>query len=87
MQFKVRFKIFRVDIVKNKCDQSGDGTLKLTVSEEWTDGINLFLHVNTGSQKLKTDQNFLGWAWSKMGVASLVMGLENWLYLKNELME
>ena len=60
---------------------------KVIESEEWTDGINLFLHVNTWSQKLKTDQNFLEWAWSKMGVASLVMGLENWLYLKNELME
>ena len=60
---------------------------KVIESEEWTDGINLFLHVNTWSQKLKTDQNFLEWTWSKMGVASLVMGLENWLYLKNELME
>ena len=86
-QAKKRLKIFEIRIFKNGFGQSGDGTLKLTVSEEWTDGINLFLHVNTGSQKLKTDQNFLGWAWSKMGVASLVMGLENWLYLKNELME
>ena len=38
---------------------------------EWTD----FLHVDTVSQKLKADQNFFGWACSKMVVASLVMGL------------
>ena len=29
-----------------------------------------FLHVDTDSQKLKADQQFIGWAWSKMGVAS-----------------
>ena len=27
---------------KSGCGQSGDGTLKLAVSEEWTDGINWF---------------------------------------------
>ena len=51
-----------MDIVKNKCDQSGDGTLKLTVSEEWTDGITNSLHVDSDSQKLKADNNFFGWA-------------------------
>ena len=30
------------NIVKNGCGQSSDGTLKLSVSEEWTDGINWF---------------------------------------------
>ena len=34
-----------------------------------------FLHVDTDSQKLKADQKFIGWAWSKMGVAILVTGL------------
>ena len=29
----------------------------------------------------------LWWAWSEMGVTSLVTGLKNWLYLKKELME
>ena len=29
-------------MIKNGCDKSGDGTLKLTVPEEWTDGINWF---------------------------------------------
>ena len=26
-------------------------------------------------KKLKADQKFIGWAWSRMGVASPVMGL------------
>ena len=34
-----------------------------------------FLHVDTNSHKLKNDQKIIGWAWSKMGLASLVMGL------------
>ena len=34
-----------------------------------------FLHVDTNSHKLKVDQKNLGWAWSEMGVASLVTGL------------
>ena len=59
-------------MVKNGCGQSGDGTLKLTVSEE-TD----FLLVDIDSQKPKVDQKMFGWAWSKMGVASLVMELQN----------
>ena len=58
-----------------ECGQPGKGTLKLTLSEEWTDGITNFLHFNTYSQKLKAHQNFFGWAWSKMCVASLLMGL------------
>ena len=48
-------------MIKNGCGQSGDGTLKLNVSEEWTDGITDFLHVVTQSQTLKTDQKFVGW--------------------------
>ena len=47
-------------MVKNGCGQSSDKTLKLTVSEEWTDERTDFLHVNTYSQKLKADQIFLG---------------------------
>ena len=34
-----------------------------------------FLHADTDSQKLKADQKCIGWAWSKIGVASLVTGL------------
>ena len=62
-------------MVKNGCGQSCDRTLKLAVFEEWTDGIIDFLHVDTDSQKLKADQKFIGWIWSKMDVASLVTGL------------
>ena len=33
------------------------------------------MQVDTDSQKLKADQGFFGWAWSKMGLASLVTGI------------
>ena len=33
---------FLSGMVKNGCGQSGCGTLKLTVFQEWTDGINCF---------------------------------------------
>ena len=69
------------------CDQSGFWTLKLTVSQKWTDGISWFLCTVTNSCKLKGDQKFLEWTWSKMGVASCVRGLKYWFYLKNEQME
>ena len=44
-----------------------------------------FMHVDTDSQKLNTDQIFLSgcsqkWEWP-------VMRIQNWLYLKNEQME
>ena len=62
-------------IVKNKCDQSGDGTLKLTVSEEWTDGITNSLHVDSDSQKLKTDNNFFWVGIDKSGCGESGHGL------------
>ena len=31
-----------------------------------------FLYVDTNSHKLKVDQKIFGWAWSEMGVASLL---------------
>ena len=68
-------QIFGVGLVKNGCGQSGGKTLKLIVSEEWTDRVTDFLHVDTYLQKLKTDQKLFGWAWWKMDEASLVMGL------------
>ena len=36
-----------------------------------------FLHVDTNSYKLKVDQKLFGWAWLKLGVASLVAELQN----------
>ena len=64
MQVKRRLKILGggggVGIVKNGCGRSGEETLKLTGSEELTDGITDFLHVGTDSQKLKAEQKFFG---------------------------
>ena len=42
MQIKRTLKILGVGVIKNGCGQSCDGTLKLTLSEEWTNGINWF---------------------------------------------
>ena len=42
MQIKRWSKVIEVGMIKNGCGQSGDETLKLTVSEEWADGINWF---------------------------------------------
>ena len=33
-----------------------------------------FLYVDTNSQKLKVDEDFSGWVWSKMGEANLASG-------------
>ena len=63
-----------VGMVKNECGQSCDGTLKLTVTEDWTDGIN-WSFACWYKWKLKGDRKYIGWLWSKMGVASLVTGL------------
>ena len=41
-------------MVKNGCGQSGDGTLKLTVSEEWTDRINWFFACWYRLRKIKS---------------------------------
>ena len=47
-------KIIGVNIVKNGCGQSCDSTLKLTVSEEWTNGVNWFF----AYRFTKIDQQF-----------------------------
>ena len=52
---KINLKVLGVGMVKNGCKQSCDGTSKMTVSEEWRDGIIDFLYVDTNSQKLKAD--------------------------------
>ena len=41
------------------------------------------LHVVTNPHRIKVDQIIFEWAWSKTDNGSLVMGLRNWLYLKN----
>ena len=74
-------QVFWLGMVKNGSGQSGLWTLKLTVIEEWTDGINCFffsrLHKFMQIKKcfLKADQKCFGLAWSKMGVATLLMGI------------
>ena len=63
IKFKGGWKFLEWGMVKNGCGLPCDVTLKLTVSEEWTDGINLiFLHVDTDLQKLKVDQKIFVWA-------------------------
>ena len=59
-------------MLKNGCGQSGDGTLELTVSEEWTYGIDWFFACWYRFTKI---QSWSGTAWSKMGLTSLFKGL------------
>ena len=40
-------------MIKNGCDHSVGGTLKLAVSQEWIGGINIFFHADTNSEKPK----------------------------------
>ena len=56
-------------MVKNGLDQSGQGTLKLTASQEWTDGINIFLGAGANSGNLKFISIIFGWIKSKLNVA------------------
>ena len=35
---------------------------KIDCTEEWTDGVTDFLHVDTDSQKLEANQQSFGWA-------------------------
>ena len=64
-------------MVRIGCGQSGHGTLKLTVSQEWSDGMNWFLHAGANSGKLKAISMILGWVWSKMGMAMVPYNLCN----------
>ena len=54
-------------MVGNWSGQSGQGTLKLAVSQEWINGMNWFLHA-ADSGKLKVVSMIFGWTWLKMGV-------------------
>ena len=51
-------KFFGVSMIKNGCGQSGERTPKLTVSEEWTDGINWFFGFWYRFTKIKSWSNF-----------------------------
>ena len=69
------------DIGQNDHGHLDCGIFKLTISPKEIDEIVSFLHVHTNSQKLKVDQTFCGWVWSK------TVAVMDWLYLKNELKE
>ena len=59
--------------------------IKMTVSQEWTNGINsFFLHAGRNSGKLKVDSVIFGWAWSKMAVVFYFMRPWNLLYLNKK---
>ena len=55
-------------MVKNGSDQSGYGTVKLTISQKWTDGSNSFLHAGANLGKPKINSMIFPWVWSKMGM-------------------
>ena len=63
-QLKRWLKILGLSFVKNGCGQSGDGTLKLTLSEKWTDGINWFFACSYRSTKIKS--------WSKIFCVGII---------------
>ena len=64
---------------KNVCVQSGDWTLKLTLSEKWTDGTFklIFACWYMITKIKKFVKKFLGRACSKVDLVSLVTGLKN----------
>ena len=55
---KINLKVLLIGMVKTGCGQSCDGTLKLTVSEEWTDGMNWFLACLYRFTKIKSRSKF-----------------------------
>ena len=69
-------------MVKNGCGQFSLLRDCISRMKWWKE---LFLLAGTKSRKLKDDWKFFGWVWSKMCMASLMIG--NWRYLKNEQME
>ena len=78
---------FWVSLVKNKSGQSGNGTLKLIVSEEWTDGIYklIFCMLIRKHQKLKADQNILGW--TGHGTQKWTDGIKSFFFLLVQIQE
>ena len=65
--------------------QSDCRIFKSNISLEHSDEIACFFAY--WYQKLRVDRKILGWVWSEMGVATLVTGLLNWLYLIKESMK
>ena len=61
---KINLKFLGDGMVKNGCGQSCDGILKLTVSEEWIDGIDWYFACWYSFTKIKS--------WSKIFWVGLV---------------
>ena len=80
-------KFYSWDIGQNALSQSDYRIFKSAISPEQINGKASFLGCWYKFTKLRVDQKIFDWAWSKMGVANLVLGLSNWLYIKNEQME
>ena len=55
-------------VVKNGCGKSGYRALKLTVSQECTDGVSRFFNAGANSGKLKVASMIFEWVWSKIGM-------------------
>ena len=83
----IREKSGSWDRGQNALSQSDCGVFKSNYIFRENDEIAFSLHVDFKSYKFKVDWKLLGWAWSKMGVTSLITRLKNWLYLKSELLE
>ena len=82
-------KIFGWAWIKNGCGQAGVWTLKLIVSEIWTDGIKWFFTCWYKFMQIKRCLKIFAVGMVKNGCSQsgLVTGVYNWLYLKNEKIE
>ena len=86
MKIKIWLKIYWVSIVKCGCCECGHGILKLTLSQKWTDRVNLFFACWYKFGKARSW--FIGF-WVglvKNNGGLLVHETLNLLYLKNEFM-
>ena len=77
-KLKSDWKFFAVSMVKNGCDQSVDRTLKLTVSQEWADGINLFFAYWCMITKIKSWWKIFGVGMVKIGCDLSGLGTQKW---------
>ena len=59
--------LFQASTVKNECDESGHGNLKLYPKNEQMEETD-FLHAGANSAKLEVDSMIFEWAYSKMAM-------------------
>ena len=80
---KIWSKSFWLGMVENGCGQSGHGTLKLTVSQEWIDGMNWFFACWCKFRKAKSNFNDFWVDVVKIGCGHLVhetLKSAEWVY-------